>query len=132
MISAACPATYVSRPRKSVPTLHAVAPAGDALEAVASSAATVSPIRSSARCTWPCHRRQRTCSTASAKRAPSWRSFVRDVRPAFDWLGNMLDAHRQGNHINWLRVSGTTKMPQVDERICHQLHAIVPLLDELE
>ena len=34
--------------------------------------------------------------------------------------------------INWLRVSGTTKMPQVDKRICHQLHAIVPLLDELE
>src|SRR5271165_5223718 len=33
---------------------------------------------------------------------------------------------------NWLRVSGTTKMPQVDKRICHQLHAIVPLLDELE
>jgi hypothetical protein len=31
-------------------------------------------IRSSARCTWPCHRRQRTCSTSSAKRAPSWRS----------------------------------------------------------
>ena len=23
-------------------------------------------------------------------------------------------------------------MPQVDKRICHQLHAIVPLLDELE
>jgi hypothetical protein len=33
---------------------------------------------------------------------------------------------------NWLRVSGATKMPQVDKRICHQLHAIVPLLDELE
>jgi len=34
--------------------------------------------------------------------------------------------------FNRLRVSGTTKMPQVDQRICHQLHAIVPLLDELE
>src|SRR6202162_5893020 len=86
MISAACPATYVSRPRKSLPTLHAVEPAGDALEAMASSAATVSPIRSSARCTWPCHRRQRTCSTASAKRAPSCRSsFVMSGQPLTAW-----------------------------------------------
>ena len=34
--------------------------------------------------------------------------------------------------ISWLRVSGTTEMPQVDERVRHQLHAVVPLLDELE
>jgi hypothetical protein len=33
---------------------------------------------------------------------------------------------------NWLRVSGTTKMSQVDKRVRHQLHAVVPLLDELE
>src|ERR1019366_5395600 len=34
--------------------------------------------------------------------------------------------------FSWLRVSGTTEMPQVDERVCHQLHAIVMLLDKLE
>src|SRR5271157_3978012 len=39
---------------------------------------------------------------------------------------------KNGFKHNRLRVSGTTKMPQVDQRICHQLHAIVPLLDELE
>jgi hypothetical protein len=33
---------------------------------------------------------------------------------------------------NWLRVSGTTKAPQIDERVRHQLHAVVALLDELE
>src|ERR1019366_1074428 len=37
-----------------------------------------------------------------------------------------------GYTISWLRVSGTTEMPQVDERVCHQLHAIVMLLDKLE
>jgi hypothetical protein len=31
-----------------------------------------------------------------------------------------------------LRVSGTTKMSQVDKRVSHQLHAVVPLLGELE
>ena len=31
--------------------------------------------------------------------------------------------------INWLRVSDTTERSQVDQRIGHQLHAIVPLLD---
>src|SRR5437899_2711101 len=30
---------------------------------------------------------------------------------------------------NWLRVSDTTERSQVDQRIGHQLHAIVPLLD---
>jgi hypothetical protein len=34
--------------------------------------------------------------------------------------------------FNWLRVSGTTKMSQVDKRVRHQLHAVVPPLDELE
>jgi transposase-like protein len=33
---------------------------------------------------------------------------------------------------NCLRVSGTAKMPQVDKRVRHQFHAVVPLLDELE
>src|SRR5207249_5879522 len=30
---------------------------------------------------------------------------------------------------NWLRVSDTAERSQVDQRIGHQLHAIVPLLD---
>ena len=30
---------------------------------------------------------------------------------------------------NWLRVLGTTERSQVDQRVRHQLHAIVPLLD---
>jgi len=32
------------------------------------------------------------------------------------------------NH-NWLQVSGTAERSQVDQRVRHQLHAIVPLLD---
>jgi transposase-like protein len=35
-------------------------------------------------------------------------------------------------HHNWLRVSGAAKMPQIDKRVRHQVHAVVPLLDELE
>ena len=31
--------------------------------------------------------------------------------------------------ISWLRVLDTTERSQVDQRIGHQLHAIVPLLD---
>jgi hypothetical protein len=31
--------------------------------------------------------------------------------------------------INWLRVSDTAECAQVDQRICHHLHTIVPLLD---
>src|SRR5467141_4125138 len=31
--------------------------------------------------------------------------------------------------VNWLRVLGTAKCSQVDQRVGHQLHAIVPLLD---
>ena len=30
---------------------------------------------------------------------------------------------------NWLQVLGTTERSQVDQRVCHQLHAIMPLLD---
>ena len=38
----------------------------------------------------------------------------------------------EDNRFVWLRVSGTAKMPQVDKCVRHQLHAVVPLLDELE
>ena len=30
---------------------------------------------------------------------------------------------------NWLRVLGPTERAQVDQRVCHQLHAIMPLLN---
>ena len=35
----------------------------------------------------------------------------------------------EAQYINWLRVSDTAERSQVDQRIGHQLHAIVPLLD---
>jgi hypothetical protein len=47
----------------------------------------------------------------------------------------MLNPVRIGNgrvEDNWLRISGTTKMSQVDKRVRHQLHAVAPPLDELE
>ena len=31
--------------------------------------------------------------------------------------------------INWLRVLGTAELAQIDQRVGHQLHAIMPLLD---
>ena len=31
--------------------------------------------------------------------------------------------------FNWLRVLGTAELTQIDQRVRHQLHAIVPLLD---
>jgi hypothetical protein len=31
--------------------------------------------------------------------------------------------------LNWLQVLGTAERSQVDQRVRHQLHAIVPLLD---
>src|SRR6187455_2485280 len=31
--------------------------------------------------------------------------------------------------LNWLRVSGTAELAQIDQRVCQQLHAIMPLLD---
>src|SRR5215470_11071048 len=31
--------------------------------------------------------------------------------------------------INWLRVLGTTELAQIDQRVCQQLHAIMPQLD---
>src|SRR5712691_13167581 len=32
-------------------------------------------------------------------------------------------------YSNWLRVLGPTERAQVDQHVCHQLHAIMPLLD---
>jgi hypothetical protein len=31
--------------------------------------------------------------------------------------------------VNWLRVLGTAELAQIDQRVCQQLHPIVPLLD---
>jgi hypothetical protein len=65
--------------------------------AVTSSAPRVSPMRSRARCTWPCHRRHGMCSsTVSARRALSCRfaavSFGQPltlVRPVTCWTGSI-------------------------------------------
>jgi len=37
-----------------------------------------------------------------------------------------------GFSLNWLRVLGTAEPSQIDYCVCHQLHAVVPLLDALE
>ena len=34
--------------------------------------------------------------------------------------------------VRWLRVSGTAKMPQIDQSVRHQLHTVVALLVELK
>ena len=31
--------------------------------------------------------------------------------------------------VNWLRVLGTAELAQIDQRVCQQLHAIMPQLD---
>ena len=35
-------------------------------------------------------------------------------------------------YLSWLRVSGTSEGPQIDQCVGHQFHPIVPLLFELE
>jgi hypothetical protein len=41
-------------------------------------------------------------------------------------------SHYSSPTLNWLQVLGTTERSQVDQRVRHHLHAIVPLLDMLE
>ena len=47
-------------------------------------------------------------------------------------------AHKAGAALDkvflssWLRVSGTAKMPQIDQSVRHQLHTVVTLLFELK
>ena len=43
-----------------------------------------------------------------------------------------LAAERRRLPINWLRVLDTAESSQVDQRVGHQLHAIMPLLDTFE
>ena len=47
------------------------------------------------------------------------------------WLSSML-YWQEGIHFSWLRVSGTAKMPQIDQSVRHQLHTVVALLFELK
>ena len=42
-------------------------------------------------------------------------------------MGGM--ANVENDPINWLRVLGTTELAQIDQRVCQQLHAIMPQLD---
>src|SRR5208283_4489253 len=80
----------------------------------------------------PARDRRRRAADASLSRRGRGRRGLCDGVPGGVWL-RPADGRCAGFlRINWLRVSGTTKMPQVDKRICHRLHAIVPLLDELE
>ena len=44
-------------------------------------------------------------------------------------LGLVVNAIVLWNTINWLQVLGTAELAQIDQRVRHQLHAIVPLLD---
>ena len=37
--------------------------------------------------------------------------------------------HIQRQLCNWLQVLGATELAQIDQRVRHQFHAIVPLLD---
>ena len=95
---------------------------------------------------------QRVLGLGSYETAWTWLHKLRRamVRPDRDALSGTVEVDKtyvggveKGKHgretetkaiiaINRLRVSGTAKMPQVDKRVRHQLHAVVPLLDELE
>ena len=79
--------------------------------------------------------------TANIRNPRTRRAYARACSRFFAWCedrGLALTTIRPFDvatyiHIyNWLRVSGTAKMPQVDKRVRHQLHAVVPLLNELE
>ena len=43
-------------------------------------------------------------------------------------FANRSDLLEAGERINWLRVLGTAELAQIDQRVCQQLHAIMPLL----
>ena len=73
----------VSRSRNSRDTFRAATAANSLLLATPSSVTNVSPMRSRARATWPCHKRQRIRSMISTRSAPVWRSSGGDHRPAF-------------------------------------------------
>lgn len=42
------------------------------------------------------------------------------------------EQERFRDYLSWLRVSGTAKMPQIDQSVRHQLHTVVTLLFELK
>ena len=49
--------------------------------------------------------------------------------PLFQMSNNRADTVGHPLSNNWLQVSGTAERSQLDQRVRHQLHAIVPLLD---
>src|SRR5215510_7624078 len=53
------------------------------------------------------------------------RSATSNTTPAL-WPGQAPGSHEL--QVNWLRVLRRAKAPQIDERVGHQLHAIVPAL----
>ena len=84
------------RPRKSAPTLPAVARAadptgGDGIER----RQRLSPIDSSSRGTWPCQQAPTDVLHSIGEEGAVLPVSVRNVGPAFDCLGDMLDAHRE-------------------------------------
>ena len=95
MISAACPATYVSRPRKSVPTLPAVARAADAHGG--GGIERCHGIADQIKC--PLHLAVPQAPTdvlhSIGEEGAVLPVSVRNVGPAFDCLRDMLDAHRK-------------------------------------
>ena len=56
---------------------------------------------------------------------PPTSSAITDIIAAFE-------AANPRYTVNWLRVLDTTESSQVDQRVGHQLHAIMPLLDTFE
>jgi hypothetical protein len=75
-----------------------------------------------------------------AQRAPTEDEFAEDIK--YRWCPSI--AYMNMNELtgcefrtlayaivvfNWLRVLDTTERSQINQRICHQFHAIVPLLD---
>ena len=44
----------------------------------------------------------------------------------------MFDGPQSDKPLNWLRVLGSAKVPQIDQRVSQQLHTVVPLLHVLK
>ena len=48
------------------------------------------------------------------------------------WRSTAADLEEEDLPNSWLRVSGTTKMPQIDHGVSHQLQTVMALLFELK
>jgi hypothetical protein len=69
---------------------------------------------------------------------PLFEKLFGDRRVLREWFGHLImysmtitlsGLYKDFFSLNWLRVLGTTERSQINQRICHQFHAIVPLLD---